>query len=72
MPVHIYNCPSGHDFERSETIHDITPKKCPKCGRKAKIGVANTGSPILKEGSGGFYKPTKAETSGGGDLKLGD
>lgn len=60
MPLHVYNCRSGHSFEVLESINEERPKKCPECGRKATIGVGRTGM-ILKPGVGGFYKPTAPE-----------
>lgn len=59
--MHQYFCPNGHSFERFEGIHEDKPKKCPECGARAKIGCGMTGAPILKEGTGGFYKPTPPE-----------
>jgi putative FmdB family regulatory protein len=61
MPMHQYFCPNGHSFERFEPIHEERPKRCPECGRKARLGVGLTGTPVLKEGVGGFYKPTAPE-----------
>ena len=61
MPLHVYNCKCGHSFERLESIHEEKPKRCPECGHKASIGVGRTGTPILREGKGGFYRPTRAE-----------
>jgi putative FmdB family regulatory protein len=62
MPIHTYYCGHcGHSFERFEPIHEERPKRCPECGRKARLGVGRTGMPVLKEGVGGFYKPTLPE-----------
>jgi len=63
VPIHCYRCANGHEFERVENINDIYDKKCPRCGKRAKIGPGLTGAPVLKEGSGGFYKPSKGEPS---------
>ena len=63
MPIHVYSCPNGHEFERFENINDIADKRCPKCRKMAKIGPGLTGTPILKAGSGGFYKPSTPERS---------
>jgi hypothetical protein len=60
MAIHVYSCPNGHEFERFENINDIFPKKCPRCGKKAQATAGVTATPILKEGVGGFYKPSSS------------
>lgn len=62
MPIYEYKCiPFGHVFELFESMgeHERPGKKnCPECGRKRRVEqlVSRTGSPILKQGCGGFYK----------------
>ena len=62
MPLHVYQCPLGHEFERLESINNIADKRCPTCRKMAKIGAGLTGTPILKPGMGGFYRPSKADS----------
>ena len=61
MPMHCYCCPRGHEFERFENINDIADKRCPTCRKMAKITPSLTGAPILRQGVGGFYKPSKGD-----------
>jgi len=59
MPMHVYDCPNGHTFEKFEGIHEQGPLPCPECGKPATLGVGRTGAPVLKEGTGGFYRPSR-------------
>jgi putative FmdB family regulatory protein len=53
MPTYDYLCPKGHRFELFHGIKDDSPKKCPKCGARARRVPAG-GSGVLFKGSG-FY-----------------
>ena len=53
MPTYVYQCSKGHQFEVFHSISDETPRKCPKCGAKAKRIPAGGGG-LLFKGSG-FY-----------------
>ena len=79
MPTYQYRCAKGHEFELFHSIKDDKPKRCPKCGARAKRVPAG-GAGLLFKGSG-FYitdyrsksykekasaeKPKPAEKSGG-------
>jgi putative FmdB family regulatory protein len=53
MPTYVYQCSKGHQFELFHSISDETPRKCPKCGSKAKR-IPSGGAGLLFKGSG-FY-----------------
>ena len=81
MPTYEYRCTKGHTFELFHSIRDDKPKRCPKCGARAKR-VPARGAGLLFKGSG-FYitdyrsksykekasaeKSSEAGTSGGSD-----
>lgn len=60
MPIYEYQCKAGHVTEKYEPMKQANDCiLCPECSyqkRAARI-VSRTGMPILKAGSGGFYKP---------------
>lgn len=62
MPVYEYECKDGHRSERVVQMRLMTqdePKmthRC-ECGKVAKLVPSRTGTPILKAGCGGFFKP---------------
>jgi len=53
MPTYEYRCTKGHTFELFHSIRDDKPKRCPKCGARAKRVPAG-GAGLLFKGSG-FY-----------------
>lgn len=61
MPMYEYECPKKHAF----TIVVVKPsadepketRKCEMCKRTAVLQASTTGTPILKAGCGGFYRP---------------
>jgi len=53
MPTYVYQCSKGHQFEVFHSISDEKPRKCPKCGARAKRVPAG-GAGLLFKGSG-FY-----------------
>ena|SRR5437899_8585384 len=81
MPTYEYRCTKGHTFELFHSIRDDKPKRCPKCGARAKRVPAG-GAGLLFKGSG-FYitdyrsksykekasadKPPSSGTSGGSE-----
>jgi predicted nucleic acid-binding Zn ribbon protein len=58
MAIHVYDCPDGHQFEVVEPASKEGRPKCPACGKRARLGVGRTGTPILRRGVGGFHKPS--------------
>jgi putative FmdB family regulatory protein len=64
MPLYEYKCiPEGHVFELFESLGEhekYNKKNCPQCGRKRRVEQvpSRTGTPILKAGKGGFYRPS--------------
>lgn len=74
MPIYEYLCEEGHRTEEVRSLSEFTEViACPECRkqkiaaktdgrvRKAKLVPSMTGTPILKAGRGGFYKPTRPE-----------
>ena len=66
MPVYEYVCPKGHKSERvvikvsAEEPLKTTPCTVGKCRSQfviAELVPSQTGTPILKAGIGGFFKP---------------
>jgi putative FmdB family regulatory protein len=52
MPTYDYRCRAcGHRFELFHGINDETPKRCPKC-RKRAVRVPAGGAGLLFRGSG--------------------
>lgn len=74
MPIFEYRCKADHTTEKLVmpcTGHSSNDEiVCPVCKRPAYLIFSKTSAPILKEGSGGFYRPTKEPPSGnsGGGL----
>jgi len=76
MPTYVYRCTKcGHQFELFHSIKDESPKRCPKCRRKAVRAPAG-GAGLLFRGSGFYitdyrsksYKDkAKQEKSGGSE-----
>lgn len=68
MAVYEYECPKGHKFSRNIDISAPGEPKghvpCPTCHdnrrKAAELIPSKTGAPILKAGTGGFYKPACA------------
>ena len=67
MPLYVWSCSVAHRFEKVMSVKEMTLVDdgfgtvfCPFCQRKRRCRVvpAPTGAPILREGVGGFYKPT--------------
>ena len=71
MPLYVFSGKTcGHQFERYMTVASMervekAGMQCPECRVRRKIEVlpAHTGTPILKEGVGGFARPTLKENS---------
>ncbi len=64
MPMLEWKCRLEHVTEKYVALERNAAKKlrCPQCGLTAtRVAISQTGTPILKEGRGGFYRPTKAE-----------
>lgn len=74
MPVYEYACKNGHRVERILPISEFTEKvvceKCTELQHKevgpyrpvwARLVPSRTGTPILKAGKGGFYKPSRPD-----------
>lgn len=60
MPLYEYECPNGHRTEKFLSLAEADKRiKCPQCGKRTERVFSRTGAPILKEGVGGFYSPTK-------------
>ncbi|MGH7742269.1 MAG: FmdB family zinc ribbon protein [Candidatus Eiseniibacteriota bacterium] len=53
MPTYEYRCRKGHQFEVFHSIRDDSPRRCPRCGSRAKRVPAG-GAGLLFKGSG-FY-----------------
>jgi putative FmdB family regulatory protein len=53
MPTYDYRCTKGHVFELFHGMSDDKPKRCPRCGARAKR-VPSGGAGLLFKGSG-FY-----------------
>jgi Zn ribbon nucleic-acid-binding protein len=64
-PIREFECPDGHITEKilfgqSDEIQIVC--ECTECGKFAKRqDISRPGAPILKEGSGGFYRPSREE-----------
>ena len=66
MAVHVYECSAcKHRAEVQEPAHHTSRLKCSHdvggkpCGKIMKLSAAvATGYPVLKRGSGGFFKPS--------------
>jgi len=64
MPLYEYACSKGHKTERvvisinapGEPLPRI-PCEHKRCKEAAELMPSQTGTPILKRGIGGFYKP---------------
>jgi predicted nucleic acid-binding Zn ribbon protein len=61
MAIHVYQCPNGHVEEVIERAVDEHRRQCKECHRFMKLSVGLTAPPILKAGSGGFYKPSRPD-----------
>jgi predicted nucleic acid-binding Zn ribbon protein len=60
MPIHVYECPKGHRDEVIERVCDEHKRLCEKCYQRMSLSAAvKTGTPVMKKGSGGFYKPSR-------------
>lgn len=62
MPVYEYECSYGHRSERVVQMSQIKNEpvakmKCLFCRLMATLVPSRTGTPILKAGIGGFFKP---------------
>jgi hypothetical protein len=65
IPIREFKCIMGHVTEEilfGQLDEVQTVVLCPRCGEFAKRqDVSRPGAPILKEGNGGFYKPSREE-----------
>jgi putative FmdB family regulatory protein len=53
MPTYDYRCTKGHVFELFHSMTDEKPRRCPRCGARARR-VPSGGAGLLFKGSG-FY-----------------
>lgn len=67
MPLREFKCKLGHVTERllTRAEYDVCNSiRCPKCaicprGLAYRVDVSRTGTPVLKEGIGGFERPSR-------------
>lgn len=63
MPTYDYQCTKcGHKFELFHSISDDSPKKCEKCGKRAKR-LIGAGAGLVFKGSG-FYETDYKHNNG--------
>ena len=64
-PIREFRCACGYNTERilfGQLDELQVAVCCPECGKFAKRqDISRPGAPILKEGNGGFYKPSREE-----------
>jgi putative FmdB family regulatory protein len=53
MPTYDYQCPAGHNFEKTHKMSDTPRVKCPTCGKPAVRQISG-GAGLIFKGSG-FY-----------------
>ncbi len=64
MPMLEWKCPLEHLTEKYVSLERNAAKKlrCSVCGLTAqRVAFCRTGTPVLRKGIGGFYKPTREE-----------
>jgi putative FmdB family regulatory protein len=61
MPTYDYRCTKGHVFELFHSMTDEKPRRCPRCGARARR-VPSGGAGLLFKGSG-FYITDYRSTS---------
>ncbi|MBI4339685.1 MAG: zinc ribbon domain-containing protein [Chloroflexi bacterium] len=52
MPIYVYKCPMGHEFERRQGFNASTLQTCPTCNAEARRRIY---SPAVIYKGGGFY-----------------
>lgn len=53
MPTYQYYCDNcNHEFDKFQSIHDNSLRKCPKCSKNKLRRIFGTGIIVLFKGSG--------------------